>query len=107
MPFVADTIADEAPDVVFIQEVTTSDGGEKAMEELTDELNTMMKSREPDVWINDEAVHLPPKFKMKGEDRVQVEAFRRIERRPRRGEVRLRVEQKQIQAGARCAVSQG
>ena len=35
------------------------------MEELTDELNTMMKSREPDVWINDEAVHLPPKFKMK------------------------------------------
>ena len=65
MPFVADTIADEAPDVVFIQEVTTSDGGEKAMEELTDELNTMMKSREPDVWINDEAVHLPPKFKMK------------------------------------------
>ena len=65
LPFVADTIADEAPDVVFIQEVTTSDGGEKAMEELTDELNTMMKSREPDVWINDEAVHLPPKFKMK------------------------------------------
>ena len=65
LPFVADTIADEAPDVVFIQEVTTSDGGEKAMEELTDELTTMMKSREPDVWINDEAVHLPPKFKMK------------------------------------------
>lgn len=65
MPFVADTIADEAPDVVFIQEVTTSDGGEKAMEALTDELNTMMKSREPDVWINDKAVHLPPKFKMK------------------------------------------
>ena len=65
MPFVADTIADEAPDVVFIQEVTTSDGGEKAMEALTDELNTMMKSREPDVWINDKAVQLPPKFKMK------------------------------------------
>lgn len=65
LPFVADTIADEAPDVVFIQEVTTSDGGKNAMEELTDELNTMMKSREPDVWIKDEAVHLPPKFKMK------------------------------------------
>ena len=55
LTLVADTIADEAPDVVFIQEVTTNDKN-TAVEELTEKLNKLMKSRKLDVWINAKAV---------------------------------------------------
>ena len=55
LTLVADTIADEAPDVVFIQEVSTNDDNIAVME-LTEKLNKLMKSRKLDVWINAKAV---------------------------------------------------
>ena len=70
LTLVANTIAEEAPDVVFIQEVKPGDGGEKAVEQLTNKLNILMKDREPDVWVGGDQKRVvnPPDVRLGRED---------------------------------------